>query len=249
MGPDEFRLRYIAENVPLVLDGLAASWPALQRWITRDGMPDYEYLKARYGGEQVPVTLQNYENETTADFGCSRMVFEDYLTYLQCTESHKSHNSGVISYLKDWHFAQHHENEAVYTVPPHVSDDWMNSYWSAKTDGDTCDGESDFRFVYCGPAGSWTPLHTDVFDSFSWSCNLCGRKRWLLFQPSDALKLEPHMHSVRKFEDLATDAAFGDSLASVRPLEIIQEAGELIFVPSGWAHEVTNLDIVISINC
>ena len=85
MGPDEFRLRYIAENVPLVLDGLAASWPALQRWITRDGMPDYEYLKARYGGEQVPVTLQNYENETTADFGCSRMVFEDYLTYLQVT--------------------------------------------------------------------------------------------------------------------------------------------------------------------
>lgn len=28
-----------------------------------------------------------------------------------------------------------------------------------------------------------TPLHADVLRSFSWSTNICGRKRWLFFPP------------------------------------------------------------------
>lgn len=39
--------------------------------------------------------------------------------------------------------------------------------------------EADYRFVYCGPAGSWTPLHSDVLRSYSWSANVAGRKRWV----------------------------------------------------------------------
>lgn len=42
---------------------------------------------------------------------------------------------------------------------------------------------ADYRFVYCGPAGSWTPLHADVLRSYSWSANVAGRKRWALLPP------------------------------------------------------------------
>jgi hypothetical protein len=31
--------------------------------------------------------------------------------------------------------------------------------------------------------GSWTPLHADVFRSYSWSINICGRKLWILYPP------------------------------------------------------------------
>ena len=32
------------------------------------------------------------------------------------------------------------------------------------------------------------------------------------------------------------------------PIEVIQRAGELLFVPSGWYHQVENIDDCISIN-
>jgi hypothetical protein len=59
----------------------------------------------------------------------------------------------------------------------------------------------DYRFVYLGPRGSWTPLHHDVLASCSWSTNLCGVKRWLLFPP-EATRLLYNRHGLT----LATDA-------------------------------------------
>lgn len=42
---------------------------------------------------------------------------------------------------------------------------------------------NDYRFTYIGPAGTFTPLHRDVYGSYSWSCNIFGRKRWWLIPP------------------------------------------------------------------
>ena len=32
-------------------------------------------------------------------------------------------------------------------------------------------------------SGSWTPFHSDVFGSFSWSANVAGRKLWIFYPP------------------------------------------------------------------
>jgi hypothetical protein len=42
---------------------------------------------------------------------------------------------------------------------------------------------NDYRFTYMGPAGTFTPLHRDVYGSYSWSTNVIGRKRWCLIPP------------------------------------------------------------------
>lgn len=75
-------------------------------------------------------------------------------------------------------------------------EDWLNHYCDAN-------GLDDYRFVYMGilayiyiyiftsmniivgAAGTWTALHHDVIRSYSWSVNICGRKRWIMF-PEDA---------------------------------------------------------------
>lgn len=38
--------------------------------------------------------------------------------------------------------------------------------------------------IWC--LGTWTPLHADVFRSYSWSANVCGRKLWLFLAPSQS---------------------------------------------------------------
>ena len=69
------------------------------------------------------------------------------------------------------------------------ADDWLNPPYSpsprpaSKSGSKTDTSTSDFRFTYLGPPGTYTPLHRDVYSSYSWSCNILGRKVWWLFPP------------------------------------------------------------------
>lgn len=94
---------------------------------------------------------------------------------------------------------------------------------------------ADFRFVYLGPGGTFTPLHRDVYGSYSWSANVVGRKVWWLFPPGAEAQLKHRgqlMFDVRGTEQAAL------------AVKIVQEEGEVLFVPSGWHHQVVNVDFV-----
>ena len=65
-----------------------------------------------------------------------------------------------------------------YQTPVYFRSDWLNEYWES-FDPIT----DDYRFVYIGPKGSWTPFHSDVYGSFSWSANVVGKKHWIFIPP------------------------------------------------------------------
>ncbi|DBA81219.1 TPA: hypothetical protein ACH3X2_007033 [Trebouxia sp. C0005] len=117
-----------------------------------------------------------------------------------------------------------------------------------------CDvASSDYRFVYLGCKGTWTPLHADVLRSYSWSTNVTGRKRWKLLPPQST-----HLLYDRFGREMAATFDIGKlegrdrfpnlEKACQHTIECIQEAGETIFVPSGWHHTVENLEDTLSIN-
>lgn len=85
-----------------------------------------------------------------------------------------------------------------------------------------------------------TPFHVDVFTSYSWSVNICGQKRWVFYPPGVENKLKDSLgnlpYSVTEYSHINEG------------VEVIQNAGEAIFVPAGWHHQVWNLDDTISIN-
>lgn len=94
---------------------------------------------------------------------------------------------------------------------------------------------------------SRTPFHADVFSSFSWSTNIVGTKRWIFFPPHEEDKLRD------RFGNLPFD--IGDEQIKskihekeIKSFEIIQSAGQTVFVPSGWHHQVWNLEDTISVN-
>ena len=88
-----------------------------------------------------------------------------------------------LSYVQDWHLQLCTAGRySAYTTPPHFCSDWLNEWWAGGSSGggggadskggggaDSSSGggaDSDYRFVYVGPRGSWTPLHSDVFSSY-----------------------------------------------------------------------------------
>ncbi len=144
-------------------------------------------------------------------------------------------------YLKDWHLLQFLANQdcdstlesppalPLYATPSIFERDILNRFLERCCD----DGEKggDYKFVYWGPAGSRTSLHSDVLHSFSWSYNVVGMKKWIFHVPLPSCTLDNDREEIEQ-----------------RCFEVIQYAGETIFVPSTWKHEVVNIVETLSIN-
>lgn len=92
---------------------------------------------------------------------------------------------------------------------------------------------------------SRTPYHADVFSSYSWSANIVGKKRWVLFEPGEEDKLRNKQGQL--IYDIESEELNDKNLypnyneETVKRYEIIQGPGEIVFVPSGWHHQVWNL--------
>ncbi|KAM4705203.1 2-oxoglutarate and iron-dependent oxygenase JMJD4 [Rhinophrynus dorsalis] len=216
-------------------------WGSRKTWVT-DDKPNWDHLLQYFGDAIVPVAncdVKEYNSNPK-----EQIPLREFITYWKLyIENHYQSPKGCL-YLKDWHMRREFPDQDVYTTPEYFSSDWLNEYWDA-IDGD------DYRFVYMGPKGSWTPFHADVFRSYSWSANVCGRKKWLLFPPGQEEYLRD-CHGNMPYDvnspDLKDISIYPNSSSCCPPIEVIQEAGEIIFVPSGWHHQVYNMEDTISIN-
>ncbi|KAK3082806.1 hypothetical protein FSP39_005921 [Pinctada imbricata] len=173
------------------------------------------------------------------------MKFTDFMAYWKDFISRDYPPESEILYLKDWHFNKVFPEYKAYQTPVYFSSDWLNEFWDTRDDND------DYRFVYMGPKGSWTPFHADVFRSYSWSANICGKKKWILFPPGEEKCLTNkygHLAFDVTSEELKNENLYPHYCDLHHCYEVIQEAGEIIFVPSGWHHQVHNLEDTISIN-
>ncbi|XP_021592576.1 2-oxoglutarate and iron-dependent oxygenase JMJD4 isoform X2 [Manihot esculenta] len=239
---NEFAERYLAKNQPVVLTGLMDDWRACRDWKTDNGYPNLQFFSTHFGKSKVQV----------AD--CGTREFTDQkrveMTVSEFIEHWVEGSSNSLLYLKDWHFVKEYPEYVAYRTPLLFCDDWLNLYLdhyrmhkdpdtNQENDDITC---SDYRFVYMGAKGSWTPLHADVFRSYSWSANVCGKKKWLFLSPSQChLVFDRNLKStVYNIFDDVSETKFPDFKKAVW-LECIQDKNEIIFVPSGWYHQVHNL--------
>ena len=216
---------------------------------------DWEALKREYGTQTSPVVLTRARGAALEDERTEMSI----ASAIELIQSLPGSEDGLQSvYIKDWHMVKQltEPQTEPYKVPAVFADDWMNNL-------PHCAEVDDFRFVYAGTAGTQTLLHRDVYTSYSWSTNVVGRKRWWLFPPHTipALRRFPRVETSELVPDIATLLSLTTSPATSARKEypelehawqsvqiIDQAAGETVFVPSNWHHQVLNLTDCVSIN-
>jgi len=238
----QFWRRFLVPNRPVLLTGVTTSWHCANEWVCADGSPDLAALAARFGSVAVQVT-------DCAETSAPRMSWslEQFCEYLT---QHQAGADSRLLYMTDVHLAA--LEPTLYSVPALFRDDWLNAFYDERCAGATTECR-DYRFVYLGPPGTHTPLHADVLRSLSWSVNLTGTKRWLLFPPDQSPLLRGRGGALP--ENLAAELAQPSGAFLELPLarhlrELLQGPGEALFVPSGWHHTVENTGTVpvLSVN-
>ncbi|XP_019243640.1 PREDICTED: jmjC domain-containing protein 4 isoform X2 [Nicotiana attenuata] len=244
----EFAEKYMAQNQPVVLTGLMDDWRACKDWVSPNGKPNLHFFSTHFGKSKVQVAdcgTREFTDQKRIEMTVSEFV--DHWLHLSSADNGDNSDSGVagrsLLYLKDWHFVKEYPEYIAYRTPLDFSDDWLNFYldkFRMHNDPDTYSERneiscSDYRFVYMGAKGTWTPLHADVFRSYSWSANVCGKKQW---------NMKSTVYNI--FADVSQSKFPGFEKAIW--WECTQEENEVIFVPSGWYHQVHNLEDTISIN-
>ena len=99
-----------------------------------------------------------------------------------------------------------------------------------------------FTWLYVGAPGTGSPLHQDVLGTHAWLTPLLGSKRWVLYPPSTFTPEQARTHDA-----FTPDAKSVDDHKLRARYEGIIEAGDVIFVPSLWWHQVENIEATIGL--
>jgi len=214
--------RLIAGRRPMVVPGLAKRWPALQAW-------SFEWLSQRVGEQEVLVERGNIMQHSSR-FEPVRM--RDYL--LALAEGRKE--EGEFRYLASL--------DLFDRVPEFARDidfDWLGAALPMQ-----------FRFAWVGPVNTVSGYHYDRPDNVV--VMIRGRKLIHLVSPDQSA----WMYASNKFDygatlssvdALAPDLKLHPNFARVRPISVVLEPGDALFIPHHWWHHVVSLDPSISVNC
>ena len=220
---DEFVRRYVRGCRPVVLEGVTDDWPAMTRWGPED-------LARRFGHLDVEVQAgrtadRQYERNKLAHR--QRVRLADFVAQvLEGGPSNDRYLTANNELLRQPGFAPLLED--VGRLP-------------ALCDPATLPQSASFWF---GPAGTVTPLHHDTLMLFH--TQVVGRKRWRFVSPLATPKLYNHFEYYSPIDLSRIDLDRYPDAAGLTVLEVVTGPGDTVFLPLGWWHEVTALDVSLS---
>jgi Cupin-like domain len=219
----EFIDRHVRGSRPLVLTGLTRDWPAMKRWSAQD-------LKARFGHLDVEIQAErsadpNYEENKLAHRRKVRLAdFVDQVV-----------SGGATN---DYYLTANNEALRSPGFAPLLAD--------IGTLPDFCDRAELPRLssFWFGPAGTNTPLHHDTLMLFH--TQIVGRKRWRFISPLQTPRVYNHNNVFSPIDLDKPDFDRYPLFRDVKVLEVVVEPGETVYLPLGWWHQVTALDMSLS---
>lgn len=208
-----------ASGTPVVLTDLVTSWPAFARWTP-------QWLRERFGHVEIEACTGR-EADPSYDIRFARHAERMRLAaFVDRVLAQPRSN--------DFYLIANNHNLARPELAPLFDDIVQPEYLDpARAVGSSA--------LWFGPAGTITRLHHDTSSILL--CQVLGRKRVLLVDPSEPALLA-RAHGVYCELDAARVRA---ELPEVRVLEVELAAGEALFLPLGWWHEIHALDVSITL--
>jgi hypothetical protein len=220
-GLARFRKEILPSGRPAILSGLLENWPAYGKWT-----PDF----FAHAGVGRPVRIE-YGNVLQDE---PRHQEWDLGGYMRLLESGSGNPEQPVPYLAYFD---------IFKTFPELRRDVDYSYWK---------GRITYPVGWIGPAGSYTGLHYDIADNLF--AVFHGSKEFTLYPPDQSRFLYP----ARRYDIGSVlseiDARKPDSLrhplfAQARGSKVTVAAGDVLFTPRGWWHDVLGLSVSISVSC
>lgn len=258
---NDFFRQFLEKNTPCLIrnKSLMENWQSCADWIdSYEQTINLDYFKRIIDIHQHHVPVSNCGKKYFNSQEKSDMSFNSFSKHW----SEMGKNSDCdLYYLKDWHFVKEVPNYKAYETPFYFFSDWLNEYLEdSGQEINPSEGfqSSDYKFVYIGPKDSWTPFHSDVFGSYSWSANVIGEKEWIFFPPGNEKFLIDKCSGEVLYDvynvlpcnqtELFNRQSFTYEGREIVYYKIRQRQNEIVFVPSEWYHQVKNIESTISIN-
>ncbi|CEG58784.1 cupin-like domain-containing protein [Legionella fallonii] len=208
-GPDIFQQHYLIPCTPVILTNFSESWLARTKW-------SFDYFKDCAGDVVIPLygesfsgTGKNYLEVTT------HMNFGDYLDLIATERTH----------LRMFLFN-------IFKHIPTLSDDFdfppiVPSFLEKRP------------FLFFGGRGSFVDAHYDVNLSHIFLTQFLGKRKVILFAPSESVLLYKHPLTVSTNIDIGDpDFVKYPKLKEAKGMECVLEPYETLFIPSGYWYYV-----------
>ncbi|HEX8821455.1 MAG TPA: cupin-like domain-containing protein [Archangium sp.] len=239
-SPGFFREHYLDRQRPVVITGVASRWPAVARWSP-------EWFREQMGEHRITVERSRSERPSN-----------DPLEFLRNRYYEEARLGGIIDVM----LSGEHPPGAFYVTysnifqkAPALLKDFESLPRTLGIPESWPEAVKERLTLrpgfWLGPAGTVSAVHFDRQENFN--AQVTGRKKWTLFSPEDshhlyypALELPTVIFSPVDVE--APDAQRFPRFAGAQPHETVLDAGEILFIPSGWWHHVRTLELSISLN-
>jgi len=230
-------LREIARrHAPFIVTDVVTGWRSFTAW-------SLAHLEERVGDRMVsvaasPTKVFHYGSKDFSRMQTREMRFRDVIRHIAAAAD----QSGERLYIMEQQQAGRRLSFA--EAYPELADDLVLPP-GIET------GELLQVNLWVGEAGNVTPLHFDIENNFL--AQIIGRKRVTLFDPGQTGYLYPNgsrscLNNTSQVQLLAPDFDRHPRFRQARGVECIVNAGEMLFIPPFWWHQVESLDPAVSIN-
>jgi len=221
----DFIHKYDEPGKPVLIKGIVDKWPAMKNW-------SVENLEKKY--KDIEWKISHKEK------GRPRLNMDHYVTYCK-----RQHDENPLYAFDSVYGDKAPDMLQDYTVPEYFKEDFLELLGDVRPE---------YRWFIMGPMRSGTPWHTDPHGTSAWNALISGRKRWALYPPDiipPGVIFRTSWEGEVKFESVFPVEWYFSVYPLLapedRPIEIVQEPGEMIYVPRGWWHTVMNIEDTVAV--